>query len=82
MHVLIIGILKFSCFIHFREYKSDTDSVASDVSESVNSNFSVSVLSTNLHAAAETDLRKLLSHRLNKGSIYSDEGCMASVEVG
>ncbi|KAJ8318184.1 hypothetical protein KUTeg_003275 [Tegillarca granosa] len=64
-----------------RDYKSDTDSVASDVSENVNGNFIMSVLSTNLYAAAETDLRKLLSHRLNKGSIYSDEGSMASVEV-
>ncbi|XP_060071451.1 protein Njmu-R1-like isoform X2 [Ylistrum balloti] len=69
----------YSCNVHKEEKNSETDSVASGSSQT-DTNFSLSVLSTDLDAPVETELRKFICQKLMKNLVYSDNGSIASME--
>ncbi|XP_021350018.1 protein Njmu-R1-like isoform X1 [Mizuhopecten yessoensis] len=69
----------YSCNVHKEERNSETESIASENSQT-DSNVSLSVLSTDLDASVETELRKFIGQKLMKNLVYSDTGSISSME--
>lgn len=70
----------YSFNVHSREDKSsESESIASEDSQA-DSSFSLSVLSTDLQATVETELRKFICQKLVKNLVYSDTGSIAPME--
>ncbi|XP_033749715.1 protein Njmu-R1-like isoform X2 [Pecten maximus] len=69
----------YSCNVHKEERNSETESIASETSQT-DSNISLSVLSTDLDASVETELRKFIGQKLAKNLVYSDNGSIASMD--
>ncbi|XP_069124037.1 protein Njmu-R1-like isoform X2 [Argopecten irradians] len=69
----------YYCNVHKEDKNSETDSITSEASQN-ESSISLSVLSTDLEASVETELRKFLGQKLAKNLVYSDNGSISTME--